>query len=328
MDRFDRIFRLHGLLSNRRTALSLEEIKQQLECSKSTATRTIETLRDSLNAPLEYHREANGYVYNQQSSVKPYQLPGLWFSSEELHGLLVCQQILQNISPGILSDQIASLQQRINLMLSKENSPQPVMANKIQFSTVGRRLKDDSQFKRVATALFSNKQLLIKYQARGQNSECSERVISAQKLIYYRDNWYLAAFCHNRNKLRIFSIDRINFAKILDQTAEQTSNEKLQEFMQSSYGIFTGKAQYIALLQFTKQRANWVADECWHTEQKAEWLKNGSYQLSIPFSDSRELIMDILKHGAEVKVISPVFLQNQVKEEIDRMKNNYHNLTK
>jgi len=323
MDRFDKIYRLHGLLSNRRTPLSLEQIKEQLECSKSTATRTIETLRDHLNAPLEYNREANGYLYNQLSSRKPYELPGLWFSSDELHGLLICQQILQNISPGILSEQIQSLQQRINIMLSKENSPQPVIADKIHFATVGRRLKDDNHFKRIATALFSNKQLCIQYQARGQNSKQTKRTISAQKLIYYRDNWYLSAYCHYRNGLRIFSIDRIHAAKSLEQTSQTVDKDELQSFLHSAYGIFTGKANNLAILEFKNSRANWVADEQWHPGQKSQWLENGHYQLSIPFSDSRELLMDILKHGAEVKVISPFFLQELVKKEIENMQKNY-----
>ena len=327
MDRFDRIYHLHGLLSNRHTPLPLEQIKQQLECSKSTATRLVETLRDDLNAPLEYNREANGYFYNQKSPNKPYELPGLWFNAEELHGLLICQQILQKISPGILSEQIESLQQRINTMLSKENSPQAVIAEKIQFPPIGRRLKDDSYFKRIATALFSNQQIHIHYQARGQNIEHSDRTLSAQKLIYYRDNWYLAAYCHSKNDLRIFSVDRVHSAQILDKAAKHIANNQLQDFIQSSYGIFAGKAQHTAVLEFTKSRANWVADEYWHAEQQGEWLKNGDYQLSIPFSDSRELMMDILKHGAEVKVISPPFLQTLLKDEIEKMQKNYHWLT-
>ncbi len=328
MDRFDKIYRLHGLFSNRHTPVSLEKIREHLECSKATATRTIEILRDHLNAPLDYYREFNGYQYNHQSSNTPYELPGLWFSSEELHGLLICQQILQSISPGILSEQIESLQQRINKMLSKENSPQPVIADKIHFPTVGRRLKDDQHFKRIATALFSNKQLSIKYKARGQSSAPNKRTISAHKIIYYRDNWYLAAHCHFRKELRIFSIDCVHSAESLRQTALIVDTQKLQSFLHSAYGIFTGKAEFLAVLEFTKIRANWVADEHWHPDQKNEWLENGNYQLSIPFSDSRELIMDILKHGAEVKVISPSFLQKRVKEEIDKMKNNYHNLVK
>ncbi|MFA5922953.1 MAG: hypothetical protein WC856_16970 [Methylococcaceae bacterium] len=45
-----------------------------------------------------------------------------------------------------------------------------------------------------------------------------------------------------------------------------------------------------------------MADESWRPKQQGKWLDNGNYLLSIPFNDSREFIMDILKHGAEVEV--------------------------
>lgn len=327
MDRFDRIFRLHTLLSNRRTPIPLTEIEQQLECSKSTADRIIQHLRDFLNAPLEYNREYNGYFYNQTSGTTPYQLPGLWFSAEELHGLLVCQQILSQISPGILSEQIASLQQRINRMLEHARLPQTAVYDKIHFPVNGRRLKDDSHFKRIASALFSNRQMYIQYRARGQNQQLSERRISAQKLLYYRDNWYITAHCHYRKELRMFSIDSIHSVKVLEKNAEQTKPKLLDDFLNSGYGIFSGQAKHNVVLQFSTARANWVADEHWHPKQQGLWLENGEYQLSFPFSDSRELIMDILKHGAEVKVIAPTFLREAVGDEIKKMQNLYDCLT-
>ncbi len=326
MDRFDRIFRLHTILDNRRTPIALTEIKQQLDCSKATADRIIQHLRDHLNAPLEYSREYNGYYYDRQSGDKSYELPGLWFSAEELHGLMVCQQILSQISPGILSEQIDGLHQRINQMLAQTNTSKTAVADKIHFPVNGRRLKDDNHFKRIATALFSDKQMNIQYRARGQNGQLSERRVSPQKLIYYRDNWYITAFCHYRNELRTFSIDSVQSVKVLDKNSLLTDTEQLNNFLHSAYGIFSGKAKHTARLEFSSQRAKWVADELWHSEQQGKWLQNGNYQLSIPFSDSRELIMDILKHGAEVKVLEPAFLRDAVREEIEKMQKMYFDL--
>ena len=45
MDKFDRIFQLHAILSSRRTPIPLEELMAKLECSKSTVLRTINTPR-------------------------------------------------------------------------------------------------------------------------------------------------------------------------------------------------------------------------------------------------------------------------------------------
>lgn len=234
MDRFDGIYRLHSILSNHRTPISLVTIIENLECSKSTAVRSIEALRDNLNARLEYNRSLNGYFYNQESSQHPYQLPGLWFSAEELNGLLVCHQILQNISPGILSDQIAELQNRISDLFRKQHVTQPEISQQIQLLSVGRRLKDDIQFKRVATGLFMGNRLEIAYRSRGNDGKQNTRIVSAQKLLYYRDNWYLVAWCHQRNNLRIFAIDNISSSNILEQPTYKIEPQQLETFINSS----------------------------------------------------------------------------------------------
>jgi len=121
----------------------------------------------------------------------------------------------------------------------------------------------------------------------------------------------------------VFAVDNIGAAKILDQTAQPTDPKQLEQFLTSSYSIFSGDAEHIAILEFTKARAQWVAAENWHPNQLGQCLNNGNYQLSIPFNDSRELIMDILKHGAEVEVKSPQFLVDGVREQIEVMQKIY-----
>ena len=323
MERFDRIYRLHGILANRRTPISLQAIMEQLECSKATVERCIRDMRIRFDAPLFYDRYRNGYYYDQESAGQAFQLPGIWFSAEELQGLLICNLILKNISAGYFSAQISKLQQRIEKILTREHLPQADIAGKFQLLSPGRRLKDDILFKKTATAVFAGQQLCIVYRARGRDGTQSERTISPQRLIYYRENWYLAAWCHQRQDMRLFAVDNIISAETLQQTAVSVDTRQLEQFLNSSYGIFTGEARHQAILQFSSARAKWVADENWHPQQQSRWLDDGSYELTLPFRDSRELIMDILKHGAEVEVIAPAFLRQAVLEQITAMQKIY-----
>ena len=66
-----------------------------------------------------------------------------------------------------------------------------------------------------------------------------------------------------------------------------------------------------------------MAHESWHPKQKGFLDKDGSYTLELPYADDRELLMDILKFGAEVEVLGPAALKKRVKEEIDRMMPRY-----
>lgn len=89
------------------------------------------------------------------------------------------------------------------------------------------------------------------------------------------------------------------------------------------YGIFTGHDVQSAKLKFTPERARWVAQEQWHPKQKGILEKDGSYVLELPYADDRELLMDILKFGADVEVLSPAILKKRVKAEISRMTSRY-----
>ena len=167
----------------------------------------------------------------------------------------------------------------------------------------------------VASATLGRKQLKIRHYSR-QTGEETERVISPQQLIYYRDNWYVDSWCHLRNGIRSFSIDAIHHAELLDDKAKDIPKSKLKEVLESGYGIFSGKAVTWAKLRFSPERARWVANEQWHPQQKGTVEADGSYLLEIPYSDDRELLMDILRHGPEVEVIAPTKLRSRLQKEL------------
>lgn len=62
-----------------------------------------------------------------------------------------------------------------------------------------------------------------------------------------------------------------------------------------------------------------MAAEKWHPEQEGRYLDDGRYELKVPYADDREIIMDILKYGADCEVISPPNLIERVKDQYRQM---------
>ena len=62
-----------------------------------------------------------------------------------------------------------------------------------------------------------------------------------------------------------------------------------------------------------------MAQETWHPKQKGQYETDGSWRLEFPYADHRELIMDILKFGADVEVLAPTDLRQRVADEAARM---------
>jgi predicted DNA-binding transcriptional regulator YafY len=173
-------------------------------------------------------------------------------------------------------------------------------------------------FQALCQALLSRHRVDMTYYSRPADRS-SERRVSPQRLIYYRDNWYLDAWCHLRDGLRSFSVDAIERLAITAEPAIEVDEAELNRELESGYGIFSGSVTQQALLRFSPESARWVARETWHPEQRGEYDAEGYYLLRLPYSQDTELVMDILKHGAEVEVLEPSALRQKVRRRIADM---------
>ena len=139
MDKFDRIFQLHAILSSRRTAIALEDLTARLECSKSTLHRTINALKDYLNAPVIFDANAGGYKYGKPEG-EAYELPGLWFTANELQALAVMQRLLKDAGGGLLEEHLGPLAKRLNELTQHQRLNLGEAASRLRFPAIGARL--------------------------------------------------------------------------------------------------------------------------------------------------------------------------------------------
>ena len=314
MNRTERFYRIDQLLSGG-DAVSMRYFLEELGVSKATFKRDVEYLRDRFHAPIVWDREVQGYRFSKHPVDGPsYELPGLWFTAGEIYSLLAAQKVLAEIEPGILSERVAPLQARLTALLETTGHPAAQVTERVKLLTMGRRYVEPKHFAHIAKALLERHRILISAYSRGRDEEI-QRTVSPQRLVHYRDNWYLDVWCHLREALRTFSVENIREVLTENQPALDIPEGDLQAYFSSGYGIFAGSPTDTAVLRFTSERARWVEAEVWHPCQRGERFQDGSYQLTIPYSDPRELVMDILKHGASVRVESPEELRMFVMQE-------------
>ena len=312
MDRTERFYLIERLLGARRsTPRSL--LLNELGVSWATLKRDLDYLRNRLNAPIVFDRELGGYRFEQQASS--FELPGLWFNASEAHALLTLHGLLAEIQPGLLRAHIEPLKLRLGAILASAGHTQDEVKNRIRMLTMAARQASPAGFEVIAHAVLARRQLQIVHYNRATN-RALERTVSPQRLVYYRDNWYLDAWCHSRNAIRSFALDAIRAADALTACALEVEDSVLDAELGSGYGIFSGTTVQWARLKFSAARARWVAQERWHKDQRSHWLESGEYVLELPYADARELLMDILRHGGEVEVLAPPALRQAVQNEL------------
>ena len=323
VDRTERFYKIDRLLRSQRV-VSFATMMAELEVSRATLKRDLEYMRSRLYAPIAFDRDAGGYRLATGSKAESrYALPGLWFSAPEIHALLTLQHLVANLhASSILGAHLKAVSARLEAALGAADRSTGELRRRVRILDIASRRMQPEHFETVGSALVRRRRLRITYFGR-MRGDVTEREISPQRLVHYRDNWYLDGYCHLREGLRSFAVDAIRAAQMLATSAKEVAESTLDAVLGSGYGIFSGAHVTWATLRFTPARARWVAAERWHPLQRSRFDADGSFILELPYSDPRELTMDILRHGADVQVLAPQALRDAVIEALDAARQHY-----
>ncbi|MFA6310373.1 MAG: WYL domain-containing protein [Sterolibacterium sp.] len=242
--------------------------------------------------------------------------------ASEIRALLMMQNLLEEVQPGLLGPHIAPLQTRLKSLLGSQDDAPEEVAKRIRILHAAKRHAGLKYFDLIASTLLKRRRLFIRHYNRGSDRE-TEREVSPQRLIYYRDNWYLDAWCHLREEVRSFAVDAIRHAEHVGKKAKEIAKRDLDAVLGAGYGIFSGAVVAWAKLRFTPSHARWVAAEQWHPMQRSHTEADGHFLLELPYSNPTELIMDILRHGAGVEVLEPPELRLTVMRDLDAARQAY-----
>lgn len=313
MNRTERFYLIDKLLSERKVT-SRQELIDELGISWATLKRDLAYLKDRFNAPIIHDRELGGYRFDAPNIGPKYELPGLWFNADETYALLAMHQMLSDLEPGLLTPHIAPLLSRLEAIVGGDDRPFEDVSKRIRLARTGTRRKNPEHFGVVTRAILEHSRIHIRHFNRPRN-EFTERELSPQRMVFYRNNWYLECWCHLRKALRRFSLDAIECVKMLGSVAKPVSIKQLDAAFGGSYGIYGGKPAHLAVLRFSVHASRWVSNEEWHPDQVGEFDAGGRYVLKIPYADATELMMDILRQGRHVEVLEPKALRRAVLEE-------------
>lgn len=296
--------RLYDLLESKCYGISRQSILDDLDISTASFKRALAYLRQQ--GITVYPPQNGGYRLDKHDKGL-INLGGALLNETQMGLLLESHQRLSMlVQADIHQEELKTILQRMEKILNQTHSSQCIEVIHQQ----ARRI-NANYFKRLLQSIEMQQCINACYQARSSGK--SSRILSPQKLIYYRGNWYLIAWCHTKKTLRTFAMERFSTINTVTQTYQRLPEKKINAFCLDTYGIFGGKKCDIARIQFSKAITEWIKDELWHPEQSIEEKNDGSIILTIPIGEVlTELVMDLMKYGGNVQVLYPERLKKQL----------------
>jgi predicted DNA-binding transcriptional regulator YafY len=313
MNKFDRLLYILNLLRSKQS-LQAADLARECQVSERTIYRDIISL-SSANVPIYFD---DGYKLLTDTF-----LPSLNFSLDDYLVLklglgsspLSINTPLGKSAKRVLSKIDSSLSQEVKNRLSDLGDPLRItLKTTFDFNKLG------LIFNLIEQSILNRRTIRLDYE--GLESGKSSREIDPYALIFRRHSWYLLGFCHVREEIRIFRLNRIYKVTLTDKSFEKKPDFSIEEFFKNSWEIYQGEPTEVKLRFFGKA-VKVIESGQHHPSENLSRQEDGSLVYSVKVSGIEEISRWILGFGEMVEVLEPENLRVNIKETVQKMQKLY-----
>jgi predicted DNA-binding transcriptional regulator YafY len=314
----ERFIKLDALLRNgeRTTAQSLANI---LEVSERTVRADIEFLRNRLGAPIQWSR-SRGYFYTDLS----WRLATIPLTQGELFALTLGARMLEAYAGTAYAEELQGAVARLAERLPDKSwvNLQQLVNENILFRVGATIDLDPAVWQVLETACQQQQRVLMCYYTAGRNDE-TERKLDPYLLHFSRNNPYVTGYCHKRQMIRDFRVDRVRSIRLLEERFEVDPTFDRQKHFEDVFQHEVGEQTHEVAIWFDAQTAPYIRERRWHPTQVLEEGEDGALVLRMTVRGLNELKRWILFYGKGAIAREPLELVQMIQDEISTMYRHY-----
>ncbi len=138
--------------------------------------------------------------------------------------------------------------------------------------------------------------------------ESTERVVDPLRVVTADGNTYLEAYCHLAEDQRLFRLDRISRAEVLDSRVEEHAGLEPRDL---AAGIFQPSGEDLLVTLRLAPSARWVAE--YYPVEQTKDLRDGGLSVKLRVGDPAWLTRLMLRLGASAEIVDPPELAGSVR---------------
>ncbi|MBE7380487.1 MAG: WYL domain-containing transcriptional regulator [Leptolyngbya sp. SIO1E4] len=297
-----------------------ESLAAALEVSERTIRYDLDFLRDRYHAPLENNRK-QGYHYTDPD----WRLPSVFLSKGELFALTLGARMLEACSGSAYAVELRSAIARLAERLPEETwvDLQQVADEQIIFRSGAQINLDPDIWHQLEDACRDSKQVWMRYYTASRDSD-SERVLDPYLLHIYRGtNPYVIGWCHKRQEIRWFRVDRIRSLKLLKDFFERKPDFNAKDHLAMIFQHEVGGVPVTVRIWFDAKTAPYIRERQWHPTQELHEHVDGAVTLQMVVRGLNDVKRWVLGYGQGAVVKEPPELVEMLRREIEHMHHNY-----
>jgi proteasome accessory factor C len=139
--------------------------------------------------------------------------------------------------------------------------------------------------------------------------ESTERVVDPLRVVTADGNTYLDAYCHLAEDQRLFRLDRVSSAELLDTPVDRHADIEPRDLAD---GIFRPSGDDLLVTLHLEPSARWVAE--YYPMESSRSRRGGGLTVKLRVGDPAWLTRLMLRLGASATLVDPPDLADRVRE--------------
>ncbi len=304
--KFEALMLILKKLDNREK-VTIEGLQEDLEVTERTIFRYLNTIQ-AAGFPVVFDKEQGGYRFMEGYGLKRPDL-----SMDEALALGISRKMMAGMGSGWEESM-----KRIEEKLSVKKSGLP---GHIVLSGGGLPETVAGHLGIIHQAVMNFQRLKMIYRPLSSD-EKTKRKVDPYYLFFEDDFWHFRGYCHLREEVRTFALDRIMGLKVMEEHFIPR-NIAPEEELSGAFGtVVDGEPEEI-ILRFDTESRPYLQRKRWHESQRERILKDGRLELRFTVNGLEGITPWIYRWLPHVEVVAPNRLREGVKEELKRALKKY-----
>jgi len=302
-----RLLKIYTLIAQNKFP-SVQELRDRFEVTERTIYRDLRTI-DMID-PVILDEERRGYRFTHGDRIKK-----LVLSEDELTTLFTMGDAISHLGTTFREN----FQKIVHEMFTGAEpavpgSKAPII---VRMPDAVQPEKIDSSFNLLAQCINEHRSVDMIYRSR-HAGETTERRVDPYNLVFHDGIWYLIGYCHLRDGIRFFALDRIDDLKDRWFYFEPRKDFDPRELMSKSWGIYDEDPVEV-VVRFSPHVSDLIGrKEKWHPSEKRKILRDKSLELSFTVAGIQEIKRWLYAWLPDVEVIKPAALREEIRKDLSR----------
>lgn len=284
---------------------SVKYLQEQCEVGERTIYRYIEII--GLIDDIEFDKERGGYKFTHGDRIKK-----LTLSEDDFLLLLTMGGTIDHLGHTFKDSFRNFMGKFLNITSQKSYNHPPVL---VKIPDAIESENTPACFKSLCSCIAEKRSVDMVYKTLW-DGETRERRVDPYGLVFYDSVWILIGYCHMREEVRHFAIDRILDLKETYLSFKLPQDFSINAHLSNSWGIHDNDPVDVTI-RFTSKVAEFITrKDKWHPSEKRKLLPNGDVELAFTVAGVTEIKHWIYSWVPNVEVLEPAWFRKQIKEEL------------